>query len=73
MLEQNSGLSAKPARAHLILRELLSLQPLEMYLPDSICTDHLNRDLLIIFKIDLMFVEKCIYFKSLTYVSSRNG
>lgn len=57
MLGQNSGLSAKPARAHLILRELLSLQPLEMYLPDSICTGHLNRNLLIIFKIDLMFVE----------------
>lgn len=75
MLEESSGLSAEPSWAHLILRELfLSLQPLEIHLPDSaIRTDHLNRDFLITFKIDILFFEKCIYFKSLTYVSSING
>lgn len=62
MLEESSGLSAEPSWAYLILRELfLSLQPLEIHLPDSaIRTDHLNRDLVITFKIDMLFFEKCI-------------
>lgn len=74
-LEQSSGLSAKPPWAHLILRELfLHLQPLRVHLPDSVIrTDHLNRDVLMTFKIDLLVFEKRIYFKSLTYVSSVNG
>lgn len=75
MLEQSSGLSPKPSRVHLILRELfLSLQPLEIYLPDlAVRNDHLNCDLLITFKIDQLFFEKCFYLKRLTYVSSING
>lgn len=57
MLEQSSGPSAKPPWAQLILRELfLNLQPFEIHFPDStVCSGHLNCDLLITFKIHLLF------------------
>lgn len=60
MLEQSSGPSAKPPWAHLILREVfLNLQPFEIHFPDStVSTDRLNRDLLITFKIDLLFLNR---------------